>query len=94
MLSLALLPLTIVQFQALFGFGGRPIRLDYLVFCGRSCRGCYRRGLPGAGGATGRRIPEDRGVDYGRLISACSRTSAEAADLKTSSRSPDLGWQK
>ena len=31
LLSVATLPLTIVQFQALFGFGGRPIRLDYLV---------------------------------------------------------------
>jgi hypothetical protein len=31
-LSLALLPLTIIQLQALFGFGPRPIRLDYLVF--------------------------------------------------------------
>lgn len=31
-LSLILLPLTIVQLQVLFGFGGRPIRLDYLVF--------------------------------------------------------------
>ncbi len=31
-LSLALLPLTIVQFQALFGFGARPVRLDYLVY--------------------------------------------------------------
>jgi hypothetical protein len=31
LLSLATLPLTIVQFQALFGFGGRPLRLDYLV---------------------------------------------------------------
>jgi Glycosyltransferase family 87 len=30
-LSLATLPLTIVQLQALFGFGVRPIRLDYLV---------------------------------------------------------------
>lgn len=30
-LSLAMLPLTIIQLQALFGFGGRPIRLDYLV---------------------------------------------------------------
>jgi hypothetical protein len=30
-LSLATLPLTVVQFQALFGFGARPIRLDYLV---------------------------------------------------------------
>src|SRR6185295_14988972 len=30
-LSLVTLPLTIVQFQAIFGFGARPIRLDYLV---------------------------------------------------------------
>ena len=30
-LSLLMLPLTIVQLQALFGFGARPIRLDYLV---------------------------------------------------------------
>ena len=27
-----MLPLTIVQFQALFGFGTRPFRADYLVF--------------------------------------------------------------
>ena len=32
LLSLATLPLTIIQLQALFGFGARPIRLDYLVF--------------------------------------------------------------
>jgi hypothetical protein len=32
LLSLLLLPLTIVQFQALFGFGDRPLRADYLVF--------------------------------------------------------------
>jgi hypothetical protein len=32
LLSIATLPLTIIQFQALFGFGARPIRLDYLVF--------------------------------------------------------------
>ena len=31
LLSLATLPLTIAQFQALFGFGSRPLRLDYLV---------------------------------------------------------------
>jgi Glycosyltransferase family 87 len=31
-LSIVLLPMTIVQFQALFGFGARPIRLDYLVY--------------------------------------------------------------
>jgi hypothetical protein len=32
LLSLVMLPLTIVQLQVLFGFGPRPIRLDYLVF--------------------------------------------------------------
>jgi hypothetical protein len=31
-LSLLLLPQTIVQLQTLFGFGARPIRLDYLVY--------------------------------------------------------------
>jgi hypothetical protein len=31
LLSIATLPLTVVQLQALFGFGARPIRLDYLV---------------------------------------------------------------
>ncbi len=30
-LSLVMLPLTIVQLQALFGFGARPLRLDYLI---------------------------------------------------------------
>jgi hypothetical protein len=32
LLSLATLPLTITQLQAVFGFGARPLRLDYLVF--------------------------------------------------------------
>jgi hypothetical protein len=32
LLSLAMLPLTIVQLQVLFGFGSRPLRADYLVF--------------------------------------------------------------
>lgn len=31
-LSLLMLPLTIVQLQVLFGFGQRPFRFDYLVF--------------------------------------------------------------
>jgi hypothetical protein len=31
-LSLLMLPLTIVQLQALFGFGSRPARADYLIF--------------------------------------------------------------
>ncbi len=32
LLSLLMLPLTIVQLQVLFGFGERPFRADYLVF--------------------------------------------------------------
>ena len=32
LLSLATLPLTIVQLETLFGFGPRPLRIDYLVF--------------------------------------------------------------
>jgi hypothetical protein len=31
-LSLATLPLTVAQLQAIVGFGARPLRLDYLVF--------------------------------------------------------------
>lgn len=31
-LSLVTLPLTIIQMQTLFGFGARPVRLDYLVY--------------------------------------------------------------
>ena len=32
LLSLVMLPLTIIQMQALFGFGHRPVRDDYLVY--------------------------------------------------------------
>ena len=32
LLSIATLPLTIVQLETLFGFGPRPLRVDYLVF--------------------------------------------------------------
>ena len=42
-LSVVLLPLTIVQFQALFGFGARPIRLDYLVYLWAFIPWAYRR---------------------------------------------------
>ena len=31
-LSLIVLPQTIVQLQTLFSFGARPIRLDYLIY--------------------------------------------------------------
>ncbi len=46
LLSLATLPLTIVQFQALFGFGARPIRLDYLVLLWALVPYLWRREQP------------------------------------------------
>ena len=42
-LSIILLPLTIVQFQTLFGFGARPIRLDYLVYLWAFVPWLYRK---------------------------------------------------
>jgi hypothetical protein len=46
LLSLATLPLTIIQLQALFGFGARPVRLDYLVFLWAFVPWLYRRADP------------------------------------------------
>jgi Glycosyltransferase family 87 len=45
LLSIALLPMTIQQFQALIGFGARPIRLDYLVYLWAFIPWLYRRDL-------------------------------------------------
>ena len=42
-LSIVLLPMTIVQFQALFGFGARPVRLDYLIYLWAFIPWGYRR---------------------------------------------------
>lgn len=45
-LSIVLLPLTIVQFQVLFGFGARPVRLDYLFYLWAAIPWLYRRADP------------------------------------------------
>lgn len=45
-LSLATLPLTIAQLEALFGFGARPVRLDYLVFLWAFVPWLYRQRAP------------------------------------------------
>lgn len=45
-LSLATLPLTITQLEALFGFGRRPLRLDYLVFAWALVPFLWRRAEP------------------------------------------------
>jgi hypothetical protein len=48
-LSLITLPLTIIQMQTLFGFGARPIRLDYLVYVWALVPWLYRAPDPLAG---------------------------------------------
>ena len=45
-LSLVTLPATINQFQALFGFGARPVRLDFLVFVWAAVPWLYRQEDP------------------------------------------------
>ena len=45
-LSLVTLPLTIIQLQALFGFGARPVRLDYLVYIWAAVPWLYRKADP------------------------------------------------
>jgi hypothetical protein len=45
-LSIVTLPLTILQFQALFGFGARPVRLDFLVYLWAAVPWLYRRDDP------------------------------------------------
>ena len=46
LLSVLTLPLTIIQLQTLFGFGARPIRLDYLVYAWALVPWLYRRPDP------------------------------------------------
>ena len=43
LLSLVMLPLTIIQLQVLFGFGERPFRADYLVFIWAAIPWWWRR---------------------------------------------------
>jgi len=45
-LSILTLPLTIIQLQTLFGFGARPVRLDFLVFGWATVPWFYRRPDP------------------------------------------------
>lgn len=45
-LSLIMLPLTIIQMQTLFGFGARPMRLDYLVYLWAFIPWLYRASDP------------------------------------------------
>jgi hypothetical protein len=70
LLSLATLPLTILQLEALFGFGARPLRLDYLVFLWAFVPYLWRKPEPfdflhlswWRGRFTGLRVPARRDV--------------------------------
>ena len=46
LLSLVMLPLTIIQLQVLFGFGERPLRADFLVFIWAAIPWWWRRDDP------------------------------------------------
>ena len=46
LLSLATLPQTVVQLEAIFGFGRRPLRLDYIVFVWALVPVLWRRAEP------------------------------------------------
>lgn len=46
LLSLAMLPLTLIQLEALFGFGDRPLRIDYLVLIWAAVPWWWRRSDP------------------------------------------------
>ena len=41
-----MLPLTIIQLQVLFGFGARPVRLDYVVYLWATVPWFYRKARP------------------------------------------------
>jgi hypothetical protein len=45
-LSILTLPLTIIQLHALFGFGARPVRLDFLVYLWATVPWFYRKEDP------------------------------------------------
>jgi hypothetical protein len=69
LLSLITLPLTIIQLQALFGFGPRPIRLDYLVLLWATIPWLWRHPV-----ALGRFDPRTWPAAIG-LVAAAARTT-------------------
>jgi hypothetical protein len=83
-LSLLMLPLTIVQLQALFGFGSRPFRADYFIFIWSIVPWWWRLRHPFAflqpsawGAALARQ--GDRAGRWARAFRATPRTTAELA---------------
>ena len=87
-LSLLMLPLTIVQLQALFGFGSRPFRADYFVFIWSAVPWWWRLAhpfaflRPSAWRAAGAR-QWARAVRWGTAFRAAPRATAERAWART-----------
>lgn len=93
LLSLAMLPLTILQLQVLFGFGDRPIRADFLVFIWSVVPWWWRLRHPFAflsptAWATALRVQRDRVVRWGRAF----RT--EPAATLTRARQRSWAWTR
>ena len=89
LLSLVMLPLTIVQLQVLFGFGERPIRADYLVFIWAAVPWWWRLRHPFAflrpsAWARALRTQRDRVLRWGRAFRLEPATTARRARA--------LGW--
>ena len=89
LLSLLMLPLTIVQLQVLFGFGERPIRADYLVFIWAAVPWWWRLRHPFAvfspsAWARALRVQRDRTRRWGR--------SFRVEPLATLARARQLAW--
>jgi hypothetical protein len=73
LLSLLMLPLTIVQLQVLFGFGERPIRADFLVFVWAAVPWWWRLRHPfaflsAAAWRLALRAQRDRALRWGRAL--------------------------
>ena len=87
LLSLLMLPLTIVQLQVLFGFGDRPIRADYLVFVWSAVPWWWRLEHPFAflSAATWRRALHVQRDRAGRWVRAF-RTEPRAATALAANR--------
>jgi hypothetical protein len=84
LLSVVMLPLTIVQFQALFGFGERPVRADYLVFIWSAVPWWWRLRHPfaflsAAAWAAAWRVQRDRGLRWWRAFRLEPRPTLRAA---------------
>ena len=94
LLSLATLPLTIIQLDALFGFGPRPVRLDYLVFLWALVPWLWRR-EERRERAEERESPPVRGLSSKRCRPTSPRNSypirtSAKADSSTCSAAPSV----